>query len=119
MWVVDDRGEYCSPDRFPRRKRQIVGPVDTSLSGLEIDPDTYCLIVHAVTITTRKRLYHLAETNAAYVGLIGSRRKIRMIFDDPAQRGIARDALLRVFAPSGSKSARKPSRRSPSASWPN
>jgi xanthine dehydrogenase accessory factor len=101
VWVVDDRGEYCSPDRFPAAKRLIVGPVDTSLSGLDIDPDTYCLIVTRGHNHDEEALYHLAETTAAYVGLIGSRRKIRMIFDDLLKEGIAREALLRVFAPIG------------------
>lgn len=101
VWVVDDRGEYCSPDRFPLAKRLIVGTVDTSLSGLEIDPDTYCLIVTRGHNHDEEALYHLAETNAAYVGLIGSRRKIRMIFEDLLREGIAREALRRVFAPIG------------------
>jgi xanthine dehydrogenase accessory factor len=101
VWVVDDRGEYCSPDRFPSAKRLIVGPVDTSLSGLEIDTDTYCLIVTRGHNHDEEALYHLAETNAAYVGLIGSRRKIRMIFEDLLREGIAESALRNVFAPIG------------------
>lgn len=101
VWVVDDREDYCNPARFPDAKRLIVGPVDSSLSGLEIDSDTYCLIVTRGHNHDEEALYHLAETSAAYVGMIGSHRKIRLIFEDLLAEGISRDALLRVHAPLG------------------
>jgi xanthine dehydrogenase accessory factor len=101
VWVVDDREEYCNSLRFPTASRLLVGPVDTALSGLEIDPRTYCLIVTRGHNHDEEALYHLAETPAAYVGLIGSRRKIRLIFDDLLADGISRDALARVAAPLG------------------
>lgn len=101
VWVVDDREEYCNSERFPRAERLIVGNIDTALSGLEIDSQTYCLIVTRGHNHDEQALYHLAETKAAYVGMIGSRRKIRLIFDDLLAEGIARDALLRVHAPLG------------------
>lgn len=101
VWVVDDREEYCNPIRFPDAKRLIVGPVDTSLSGLEIDSSTYCLIVTRGHNHDEEALYHLAETPAAYVGMIGSRRKIRLIFEDLLGEGISRAALERVHAPLG------------------
>jgi len=43
----------------------------------------------------------LAPTSAAYVGLIGSRRKIKMIFDALRERGIDEGSLARVAAPVG------------------
>lgn len=101
VWVVDDREEYCNPDRFPSAKRLIVAPIDSALSGLEIDPSTYCLIVTRGHNHDEEALYHLAETAAAYVGLIGSRRKIKMIFEDLLAEGISRETLSRVSAPLG------------------
>jgi xanthine dehydrogenase accessory factor len=101
VWVVDDREEYCNPTRFPNSQRLIVGPIDSSLSGLELDASTYCLIVTRGHNHDEEALYHLAETPAAYVGMIGSHRKIRLIFDDLAAEGISREALSRVHAPLG------------------
>ncbi len=101
VWVVDDREEYCNADRFPAAKRLIVGPIDQTLSGLEIDSDTYCLIVTRGHNHDEEALYHLAETPARYVGLIGSRRKIKLIFEDLLQEHIPRAALEKVFAPLG------------------
>jgi len=101
VWVVDDRQEYCNSERFPRAKRLIVGAIDQSLSGLDIDRDTYCIIVTRGHNHDEEALYHLAETPARYVGLIGSRRKIKLIFNDLLREGISREALGRVFAPLG------------------
>jgi xanthine dehydrogenase accessory factor len=101
IWVVDDREQYCNSERFPAAKRLIVGDFSTSLSGLEIDADTFCLIVTRGHNHDEEALYHLAETPARYVGMIGSRRKIKLIFEDLLREGISREALARVHAPLG------------------
>lgn len=101
VWVVDDREDYCNPSRIPDAKRLIVGPIDRALSGLEIDESCYCLIVTRGHNHDEEALYHLAETPAAYVGMIGSKRKIKLIFEDLLAAGISRNALERVYAPLG------------------
>jgi xanthine dehydrogenase accessory factor len=101
IWVVDDREQYCNHERFPSAKRLIVGEFASSLSGLEVDADTFCLIVTRGHNHDEEALYHLAETPARYVGMIGSRRKIKLIFEDLLREGISRDALARVHAPLG------------------
>jgi xanthine dehydrogenase accessory factor len=101
VWVVDDREQYCNPERFPQAKRLIVGPPDTALSGLDIDSDTFCVIVTRGHNHDEEALYHLAETPARYVGMIGSKRKIKLIFADLLNDGISREALQRVQAPLG------------------
>lgn len=101
VWVVDDREEYCNAQRFPNAQRLIVAPFDDALNGLEIDRDTYCLIVTRGHNHDEEALAHLAETPARYVGLIGSKRKIKLIFADLLQQGIAAEALRRVYAPLG------------------
>lgn len=101
VWVVDDRQEYCNPERFPQARRLIVAPFDQALSGLEVDANTYCIIVTRGHNHDEEALYHLAETPARYVGMIGSRRKIKLIFSDLLRGGIAPEALRRVYAPLG------------------
>jgi xanthine dehydrogenase accessory factor len=46
-------------------------------------------------------LFHLADRGARYVGMIGSRRKIKMIFENLAVAGISPAALAAVHAPVG------------------
>ncbi len=101
VWVVDDRHQYASALRFPGAERIIVGPIDEVLPALEITTQTYALIVTRGHGHDQEALYYLAPTRAPYVGLIGSRRKIRLIFDGLRDQGVAESDLARVTAPVG------------------
>ena len=101
VWVADDRQEYCNPERFPRARRLVVNDFERALRGLEIDSSTYCIIVTRGHHHDEQALFHLATSPARYVGMIGSRRKIKLIFDDLQRDGIPREALQRVHAPLG------------------
>jgi xanthine dehydrogenase accessory factor len=101
VWVVDDRAEFVSEARFPTVQKRIVGPIPETLANLEITPDTYCVIVTRGHNHDEQALFQLVERGARYVGLIGSRRKIKMIFDDLLAEGVSAEALERVYAPLG------------------
>jgi xanthine dehydrogenase accessory factor len=101
VWVVDDRADVISEERFPRAQRRIAGSIEEVLANVEITPDTYCMIVTRGHNHDEEALFHLADRGARYVGMIGSRRKIKMIFDDLIDKGISADALERVYAPLG------------------
>lgn len=104
IWVLDDREHYASRERFPMASKRIVGDIGTSLKELVksgITPSTYCIIVTRGHAHDEEALYHLAPTTAGYVGMIGSKRKIRLIFADLIARGISAEVLSRVHAPLG------------------
>ncbi len=101
IWVVDDRAQYANPERFPSASRFIVGPMDEVLPDLEMTPHTYALVVTRGHGHDQEALYYLAPTEASYVGLIGSKRKIRLIFEELRTQGIAESDLARVTAPIG------------------
>src|SRR5262249_52536254 len=104
IWVLDDRESYASRERFPMAKRHIVGDIAGRLKELaqyEINPSMYCLIVTRGHAHDEEALYHLATTSAGYLGLIGSKRKIKMIYDDLVAKGTPEEALAKVYAPLG------------------
>jgi xanthine dehydrogenase accessory factor len=101
VWVVDDRQQYANPERFPSAQRILVGPIEDVLTSLQVTPRTYALIVTRGHGHDQEALYRLAPTRASYVGLIGSRRKIRLIFEGLRDQGIAEADLRRVAAPVG------------------
>lgn len=101
VWVVDDRQEYVSRERFPRAQQLISGDINHVLADLEITPDTYCLIVTRGHNHDEEALYRLADRGARYVGMIGSKRKIKLIFDDLLAEGIRSETLQNVHAPVG------------------
>lgn len=104
VWVLDDRERYASRERFPAASRLMVGDIGTTLKDLarqEITPSVYAIIVTRGHAHDEEALYHLAATSAGYVGMIGSKRKIKLIYEDLRARGIAEEALARVHAPLG------------------
>ncbi len=103
VWVVDDRQQYANPERFPMAQRIEVGPIEDALKSLApiIDEHTYALIVTRGHGHDQEALFHLAPTPAGYVGLIGSHRKIRLIFEELRELGITEAHLDRVTAPIG------------------
>jgi xanthine dehydrogenase accessory factor len=104
VWVMDDRDLYASRDRFPTAQKLLVGDMGEALRGLvqtEIDASTYCMIVTRGHAHDEEALYHLAPSRAGYVGMIGSKRKIKLIYEDLIARGLPADTLTRVHAPLG------------------
>lgn len=105
VWVVDDRAAYVDRDRFPTAHRLIAGDIGSTLKDLvaqgAITPSTYAIIVTRGHAHDEEALFHLAPTAAGYVGMIGSKRKIKLIFDDLLAKGIGAETLRRVHAPLG------------------
>jgi xanthine dehydrogenase accessory factor len=104
VWVVDDRQTYASRERFSTAERLIVGDIGQTLEKLVRDgigKSTYCLIVTRGHAHDEEALYHLANTAAGYVGMIGSKRKIQLIYEDLRAKGVSAEALARVHAPLG------------------
>lgn len=99
--VIDDRAEYLSVDRFPASTRRVIGPIAPVLAGLTITPQTYALIVTRGHGHDGAALGVLAPSAAGYVGMIGSRRKVREIFETLRDAGLAEADLARVAAPVG------------------
>jgi len=72
-----------------------------ALDEVPIDENTYVVIMTAEVGADQDALQRLVEEPAAYVGMIGSRRKVAVIFEHLRQAGIPEEALARVHAPIG------------------
>lgn len=101
VWVIDDRAQFANATRFPNAQNIIVAPIDGALRSLTVDLSTYLLIMTRGHGHDQEALELAAVTPASYVGLIGSKRKIRMIFEALKAKGVPESALARVTAPIG------------------
>jgi xanthine dehydrogenase accessory factor len=103
VWVLDDREPYASRERFPQAQRRLVGAIGPTLAELSpsLDASCYCLIVTRGHNHDEEALYHLAPSAAGYVGMIGSKRKIKLIYEDLLAQGLSSEQLARVHAPLG------------------
>jgi xanthine dehydrogenase accessory factor len=103
IWIVDDRESYASRERFPKAQKIVVGDIGSRLQELlpDITPSTFCIIVTRGHAHDEEALYHLVRSPASYVGMIGSKRKIKLIYEDLIAKGISSEILGRVHAPLG------------------
>lgn len=101
VWVVDDRPEYCQAAHFPSAQRLILSTIDEAMPSLAINNNTYCLILNRTHERDEQTLRLFIRSPAAYVGMIGSRRKIAKIFDDLMVEGVTQPELQNVHAPVG------------------
>lgn len=99
--IVDDRADFASEERLPEADEIIIGDIAEELRKYPVDHLTYAVIVTRGHQHDEEALHSVIESNARYVGLIGSRRKIKLIYDDLRDLGIPKERLAQVYAPIG------------------
>jgi xanthine dehydrogenase accessory factor len=99
--VVDDRRDLADPQSFDPQVRLVFGEITQTLRELEPDEGSWIVIVTRGHNLDKEALRTAIETNAIYVGMIGSPSKVRRIFRELQNEGIASEQLERVHAPIG------------------
>jgi len=100
--VLDDRREFASRERFPNADEVIVlDSFQRALDGLEIDADSYLVIVSRGHAHDQTVLRQALKTDAGYIGMIGSRRKRDAVYANLEKEGYSRLDFDRVFSPIG------------------
>lgn len=101
--VFDDRSDLLEPRRLPPPIETVAGNLETLLRQWPIDANSYVVVVTRGHVHDERALHAVIDSPAKYLGMIGSRRKIGIIFDDLEALGIQRARLQRVHAPIGLK----------------
>jgi xanthine dehydrogenase accessory factor len=99
--VIDDRAEFASKERFPEAEQVIAGKFSLAFPQLKVNRSSYLVIVTRGHAGDQEVLEWALTTEARYIGMIGSRKKIRTVYQNLEEKGIARERLQRVFAPIG------------------
>jgi xanthine dehydrogenase accessory factor len=100
--VIDDRPEYANAERFPEADRTLViKDFNHACEGLEIDVDSYIVIVTRGHQYDRAVLEQALKTNAGYIGMISSRRKREAIYEYLMAQGFTQERLAQVHSPIG------------------
>ena len=100
--VIDDRPEYASPERFPEAYNTlVVKDFSRAFEGLEIDKDSFIVIVTRGHQYDRECLEQALKTGAGYIGMISSRRKKEAIYTALMNAGIKKELLEQVHSPIG------------------
>jgi xanthine dehydrogenase accessory factor len=104
--VLDDRPQYAHPARFPTAKQVIAGPFRPELKKLRgaqgLDNHTYIVLVTRGHQHDVDCLLEVLDDPLAYIGMIGSQRRIRAVFELlENEQGIAPEKFDSIYAPVG------------------
>jgi xanthine dehydrogenase accessory factor len=99
--VVDDRDKYASVERFPDADRVIAADFGETLKDWPITPATYVVIITRAHTYDEESLRIILRKESAYIGMIGSRRRVQVVLRTLAGEGYDRDRLACVRAPIG------------------
>jgi xanthine dehydrogenase accessory factor len=100
--VIDDRPEFADPERFPSGTTTRCGKIADEVAGFPIGPDTFIVLVTRSHEQDAEALAACLHRPAAYLGMIGSRRKVAHLRRAFLESGRATaEEFDRVYAPIG------------------
>ncbi len=103
--VLDDRPEFATRERFPEAAAVRTIDFADPLSGIDVHAGCHFVLVtrgHKYDYECLRRLLaRHGEATPAYIGMIGSRRRVRATFVQLEAEGIPHDVIARVRAPVG------------------
>jgi xanthine dehydrogenase accessory factor len=106
--VIDDRASFANRERFPNADKIIVRPFNSALESLHLDRHCYVISVtrghsfdEEVVRTVLRQQARLPEGQGCFVGMIGSRRRVRAMLGRLEQEGFDHGLLDEIHAPLG------------------
>jgi xanthine dehydrogenase accessory factor len=99
--VIDDRPEFSVCENFPEAEEVHNYPFDSVMDKLQINESSYILIMTRGHSYDKMVLSQAINTPAGYIGMIGSRRKISIIYGKLLEEGFTREQLDQVHSPVG------------------
>ncbi|HET9589219.1 MAG TPA: XdhC family protein [Anaerolineales bacterium] len=99
--VSDDRPEFCNPESVPGADAYYPVSMGKLPEHLNITPQTYLVITSRGSSVDVQGLPGLLDSNAAYVGVIGSKRRWLTTARALKEKGVPEEKLARVHSPMG------------------
>src|SRR3990172_8693053 len=99
--VADDRAEFASVESAPEADEHIVCPLAELAQRVRIDAITYLVLTTRGVSVDVEGVPALLESPAAYIGIIGSRRRWETAASELEGRGVPRARLERIHSPMG------------------
>lgn len=99
--VVDDREAYANSTRFPKVHKIYCMPFKYGINSINFTNSTYSVIVTRGHENDKQCLEEIINKPNAYIGMIGSRKKVKLIMDALIKEGYDKTLLDKVYAPIG------------------
>jgi xanthine dehydrogenase accessory factor len=100
--VIDDRLLYANRERFPDADEILVGDMAQMLKEMAITPSCYIVLITRGHAYDEPCLRQIMHGQAKYIGMIGSRRRIKACFQRfREEEKVTEEAIERIYAPIG------------------
>ncbi|CAK7075381.1 XdhC/CoxI family protein [Tissierella sp.] len=99
--IFEDREEFLIGDRFPLAKELVLGPINEMLRNYKIDNNTYIVIASRGHKYDEESLIEVVNSDAKYIGAMGSKRKVITMMDNLRNKGIPEESINKIYAPIG------------------
>ncbi|MBT3314511.1 MAG: XdhC family protein [Anaerolineae bacterium] len=99
--VAEDRAEFCTPEHIPGGDEYLPVAMDEITEHLKINSQTYIVMATRGADVDAVALPDLLESDAAYIGVIGSKRRWLAAASLLQERGIPEEKYAKVHSPIG------------------
>ncbi len=99
--IVDNRDSFANRERFPEADEIFAEEYEEVFPKLIVHESTYLIIVTRGHRDDMRVLRWAAATQARYVAMIGSKRKVISVIKELEKDGLSREQLGRIYAPMG------------------
>jgi xanthine dehydrogenase accessory factor len=99
--VIDDRASFANRERFPSADQIIVKPFAAEVDSLKLDRYSYLIAVTRGHAYDEETLRAALRQGRGFIGMIGSRRRVKATLDRIAEDGVDPALLAEVHAPIG------------------
>ena len=99
--VSDDRAEFCNAESVPGADAYYPAPMAELPSQLSVTRQTYLVVTSRGSGVDAAGLPSLLESQAAYIGVIGSKRRWLTTVKALQEKGVAEELIAKVHSPMG------------------
>lgn len=99
--IIDERVECANKEKFPEADTLKVGSIEEILENYPVSDKTNIVIITHGHKYDQIALEKVIDSSARYIGMIGSKTKIALVFESMTEKGIKENLLSKVYAPIG------------------
>ena len=99
--VSDDRADFCNPESIPGADAYYPVPMAELPNQFQVTRQTYLVVTSRGSAIDAAGMPSLLESEAAYIGVIGSRRRWLTTVKALKEKGVAEERIARVHSPMG------------------
>jgi len=101
--VVDDRLSFANSVRFSTADAVICNDFEHAIEGITINPQTFVVIITRGHRYDKVCLQKVIHQPAAYIGMIGSRKRVKALIAELEEEGVPTELLQKLYSPIGLK----------------